>query len=293
MGGKIILRYGSVLGVALLVFLGHWFVFVVPWYSKIQPDYSYSIKQVGYTDVYNSASGEFERLPETIEREDFVVEVEGDVMLVENKYRGFDDGGNVTFEGSTLYAVDRLTRANTVHEFVEKREGQFIFPLNVSKTEYLFHSPEILEAPSKAIYVGEELVQGLNAYKFSYEIQPVDKTAFFPKEKFSQVRDYGVLGGQEGFVWVEPVSGMVVKYEHRGENFLVDNDGERVAPFQKWFNTSTEDSISRLVSRSSLMSRNYNIIAYGVPSMAVIATLVSVLLLKFVLTANTKSLTRK
>ena len=270
------------LGVLLVGLAPVWYFAIAPQFSKLSPTYSYELKQSGWTNVFDS-DGTVEQVLENLVRNDEVVEVNPDIVVINSTYEGFDTDGNTIFGGEQSYAVDRHTRENVAHGDIQDREGQFSFSPFVEKRNYLFHSPEIIEAPADAQFVGLENLFGDEFYKFSYSIPPVDKSEFFPVKDELARSGQRIEGDHSGYLWVEPVSGRIVKYEHRGSNVIVDSQSsEKVTDFQDWFNSTTENAVRANIDEAFVLKRYYVIMYTVVPAATLVlgAILVGVQLIR-------------
>jgi hypothetical protein len=285
---KLVFTRGATIGlVSSLALISVWLLFVVPAITDMPITYTYEARQAGWTDVYagerfleNNQEPEAVREQVIIMREDIVRAQRDRELTIESLYQGLDALGNITFEGANTYVVNARTRANVVGRNGTGEEGQYIFPQRVKKQDYLFSSPEVIEAPSYMKFVSVKEIRGLTVYQFAYEIPPVDKTVFFPEDRFLLRAGEQIVGDHSGTVLVEPVSGMIVKYDHRGTNFVVDEEGNQVALLEDWFNVTTENDVARLLTsaqqQKSLLTLHFKIVPtlFGLLALAFLAALI-------------------
>jgi hypothetical protein len=228
-----------------------WFFVISTLFIGINSSYIYEADHVGDTQIYDAERAEWSDLQETMQRSDVFLEDMDGAVLVRSIFRGIDSDGNILFEASSRYAVDPITRENLAGFIEEDREGHFGFPVNTQKQDYLFHSPEIVEEAAMAVYEGEETIDGLRVYRFAYSIEELDKTEFFPDFLSA---GHTVIGYHAGTLWVEPVSGYLVDFDHNGENWVLkDSDSSDYEEFQVWQNEFSDETVeAHVVEAQSL-----------------------------------------
>jgi len=97
--------------------------------------------------------------------------------------------------------------------------------------------------PEMAKFEEVEFVKELETYKFSYYLEPFDLTVHFP-----WIKGYIVKGDHRGTIWVEPVSGRIVRWVFGGDNKLFDPSTlEEIRDLNTWSLEFGEDTISNQV----------------------------------------------
>lgn len=109
-------------------------------------------------------------------------------------------------------------------------------------------------------FVQEVDRDGLRLYEFAYTLEDLDKTQYFPADLIGERE---VIGSHSGKVWVEPVSGEIVRFEHQGENFFFEN-GEQGDLFQEWYNVFPESVIEQRVQTAIDARNRLWMLHYGV-----------------------------
>jgi len=233
------------IGIILLMFIPLWYFFIVPGLEKMPVDYQYLLTYAGRKSFFDLETKQYIETISRSEREDKVIEVRGDTLVIENRLVSYDVATNTEdFKASGTYGAHRITRKN-VAGFGEAETGYFKFPLHVQKTEYIMHSPEIQEAPTPVVFEKVELVKGLKTYKFNYFVEPSDKTRFYPH---ITGKGYLVEGEERGSLWVEPKSGHIVYFNKEIANDLLNQSTrEKVATQQELSLEFTDETITNQV----------------------------------------------
>lgn len=160
------------------------------------------------------------------------------------------------------------------------------FPFDTEKTSYQLFDP-IAQKSYDANYEGEEDVNGLTTYKFTQNVgydadgklvEPVKYSSLYEDDADSQVTARASMWGVEGepdepitmsryyaaqrSMWVDPVSGTIVKSEDHSHHYYARNALEPEVTFVEYRVSSTEDTVESQVAaaraerdRVSLWSR--------------------------------------
>jgi hypothetical protein len=141
--------------------------------------------------------------------------------------------GEVIFESSGLYGVDRRTRMNVPSFGDAQRSGQFLFPSHLEKKAFTHWDPMFIGARS-VVFDRIETLDGLLVYVFRFTGSGMDETAGYSSLPDVPERFLTLTDGQ-GTLWIEPVSGVLVDYEEQGVSYFVDRDTHaRIANFHEW-----------------------------------------------------------
>jgi hypothetical protein len=104
--------------------------------------------------------------------------------------------------------------------------------------------------PAKMSFVSEENLYGLKVYKYETDYGgPVDQTSvlgFLP----GVPEQRGVKLASKNFLWVEPVSGYLVKQEDFSTDYYFYDikTGSKISPYNKFINTYSEESVRKHVA---------------------------------------------
>ena len=162
----------------------------------------------------------------------------GNVLIIEGGLHIYFADGQVNFETTNLYGVDRRTRMNLAGYGDIARSGQYIFPTHVEQTEYQIWDPMFIGL-RQATFERVERMNGLQVYVFSFSASGMDESAGYTY--LPEVPElYLAHTDGQGTIWVEPLSGTVVDYMDSGVSYFVDpatgtvsltlTSGQRVIP---------------------------------------------------------------
>jgi hypothetical protein len=144
-------------------------------------------------------------------------------------------------------AVDPLTGQHISEEW---KSDYFLFPRNVQQTTYNYRATSYEGLPMA--FVGEEVVNGLNTYRFQYNgaaeytegyTQASEPYTFEPNEEVRCGSDTLHLDA-----WVEPVTGEIVRFEEGcsdGDWVYNKDTGEKVYPLGIWEGSTAGEVVIR------------------------------------------------
>lgn len=153
------------------------------------------------------------------------------------------ESGAVNFEYTSLYGVDRRTRANLPGYGSVERSGQYLFPTHVEQKTYPAWDPMFIGL-RQATFDHFENIDGQQVYVFTFSCAGMDETAGY-SFMTDVPEQYRVFTDGQGSLWIEPLSGIVVNYEDQGVSYLVDSaSGTRLSngEFHQWVNSFTPET---------------------------------------------------
>jgi hypothetical protein len=195
-------------------------------------------------------------------RVDQTIANSGQVSIIEGALHVYYTSGEINFETTNLYGVDRKTRLNVTGFGDVNRTGQYLFPPHVKQVQYSIWDPFFIGL-RQATFERIEQVGGLQVYVFSFIGSGMDETT-----GYGYLADvpgqYQVHTDGQGTIWVEPLSGKVVDYKDSGVSYFVDPvSGVRVADFNKWDEGYTPETrtaqlnLARAARRTILLTETW------------------------------------
>jgi hypothetical protein len=147
--------------------------------------------------------------------------------------------GSLSYETDERHIFDRSSKRTDDGSF-------FLFPRNLQEQEYLVQFPG-WRFPLKMMFTSSEKVGGLDVFKFKATVRGADLTDSF--EFLDLVSEqYAVVTDADSSFWVEPTSGILVKYEESGINYYLHVPTEnRVQSFSTFSNQFSDDTIANQV----------------------------------------------
>ena len=253
---------------ALLRFL------IAPLLEQLPAGYSNTITLSEDDKFRASPDGEWQSSTLVTTRVDQEIATSGTVAIIEGGLHVYFINGAVNFEVTSLYGVDRRTRKNVRRYGQVDRSGQFLFPTHVQRIGYPIWDPWFVGLRQTSFDHNEKL-DGLQVYVFRFLGTGMDETVGYNYLADVPEKYLAHTDGQ-GMLWVEPLSGNVVKYEDSGTSYFVDPaNGKRVADFNQWSEKSTPETITAQLALAHAMRLRIQALEDWLPGGLVLAGLVS------------------
>lgn len=248
----------------LIVFISLpiWFFLIAPFLLKISTDFSYKADIISVDNFYDEKNDDFQG--EQYSNTQFSYEVVNKnwpILTIKNIFHVATAEGKTIFKAEPLYAINSFTWKHFRHYGDKEREWYLFAPRWLNKKETFLYWHVSNNKSSTMKYAGERLLYWLRVFKFESEYQwPIDQTEFMdhlpgvPEER-------GVKLGNRISLWVEPLSGYVVKMEERSEEYFYfdKSTGQKIAPYNQFLNVYTEQSVRDHV-KCALVARNKAIV---------------------------------
>lgn len=232
--------------------VGLFFVLMVPiWTCVILPHitiheyYNYHADIISIDNLYNTTQNAFEgdRLSKT-EFSYEVIDNKDGVSIIKNRFQVKAITGEPIFSVERLYGIDPRTHAH-LPGYGDKNRTGYLFAPHLTKPQQSFIYWHInYDAPAQMELQGKEIIENLPVYHYIAKYH-ADQTANLgdlpevPEEK-------GVNLDITLHTWIEPVSGMLIKYEDYSTAYYYNKTtGERLSPWNKFHNKFTDESIKR------------------------------------------------
>jgi hypothetical protein len=216
---------------------------IAPLFELLPADYTNEALLVVEDRFRETPTGEWQASTLTARRVDRSISSTGETCLVEGALNVYFESGAVNFEYTSLYGVDRRSRANQPGYGTVERSGQYLFPAHVEQKTYPVWDPMFIGL-RQATFDHIENIDGLPVYVFTFSGAGMDETAgysFLPDVP----ERYRALTDGQGTLWIEPLSGMLVNYVDRGVSYFVDPaSGARLpdGEFHLWRNAYTPET---------------------------------------------------
>jgi hypothetical protein len=251
------------IGIALLVFIPIWIFLVVPEMEKLPKDYGYETNLFGTENVYNIEIGDFEGEEVVkVNRKVVAKEIEGDNLFVNDHFSSSFLDGEVYYSTNQGFTVNRKTKK------IEGTGAYFEFPRDLKKQEYNVWFYYLTE-PFIVEFEKEEKLLGLDTFLFSYELE-FDATSGFSDSDELVPETYYIKESPNGKIWVEPISGIIVKLEDSGIDYYVEKTdnvltAQEVSPTFKWTAKYNDDTIANQVRIAQNEKQRIILIEWIVP----------------------------
>jgi putative ABC transport system substrate-binding protein len=264
--GKINWKLYTVIAVLILL-IPVWNLFFANILKGLPTDFSYEAEMLSVDNFYNIETGKFSG--DEISKSEFkydVIDVRDDVLIVENIFEVFTFDGEKIISLNRSLAIDRETTEHVAGYGDKDRSGSLFAPVGMKGGEDFTYWHINYDQPIQMKYVSDEEIDGLKVYRYEsgYDGFEVDQTAFLghlegvPEEK-------GVVVKPNLEMWVEPVTGMMLKYRDSAESYFYDIEtGEELTPWNFFSNEFTESTVEEKAAEIKNMKYKYYVADYVV-----------------------------
>ena len=187
-----------------------------------------------------------------------------DVLIVQDGVHWTSKTGEVLFESSGIYGVDRHTRKNLSGYGNISRTGWFLFPPHVQQKSYPYWDSAFI-GPRTAVFDRTATVNGVLVYVFKFNARDMDETAGYAHLPGVPER-YQARTDGEGMLWVEPTSGVVVDYQEGGVSYFFDaSSKKRIADLFIWRGRYTPQTKAAQLQSAIASRRRINLLEIWLP----------------------------
>jgi len=181
-----------------------------------------------------------------------------------------DNGQSIDFD-KEQYAFDRNTgvAANCCGEFPKMAGETLKFPFGTKKQGYQLWDPSANRAFPVSFTRSEDL-KGITAYLFSGSSAPVDIGTIDLPNSLVGVTGQGTTSEQRIYrqwtnVWIEPVTGEVLKGEKHIQQWAADASGAKVLELADVHVTYSDATVSKFVSDAKKNVKQLNLVKVWIP----------------------------
>jgi len=255
---------------ASAVLLRFW---IAPFSEHLPAHYANEAKLIEEDKFRDSPTGEWQVSTLNAQRVDQTITNSGQTAIIEGALHVYNVSGEVNFEVTSLYGVDRRTRLNLAGYGEVDRTGQYLFSPHVKRIEYPIWDPMFVGL-RQATFERMEQIEGLQVYVFSFSASGMDESA-----GYSYLPDvpehYLAHTDGEGTIWVEPLSGIVVDYMDNGISyFVIPSTGARLADFNQWEERYTPETITAQIKLARAARLRILLLEVWLPAALLVAGLI-------------------
>lgn len=277
-GRKGLLLY-AILGLSLLA-IPIWALVLEPYFTKIPRNFTYRADVSSLDNFYDEIKQEYSGEKRSVTKFSYEVTGEKDgKLLIKNIFDVSTLTGEKIFSVDRLYGIDPLTREHVLGYGDRDRDGYLLAPHHLAHGKSFTYWHINYDGPAHMIFKAEENISGLVVYHYEtrYEGVKIDQT-----ENLGFLPGVGVTRGVELEphleLWVEPVSGHVVKYKDDTIAYYYDlATGKRQNPWNHFSNAYTSQSVVDHVALAKQEKLHFILLRYLVPSILLIVALALIL----------------
>ena len=236
----------SIVACLFLVAIPLWIWVIAPQLTKLPADFSYKADVLSSDNFYDATKQAYSGQQRSVTTFSYkVADVQENVDVIQNIFDVRTITGEKIVTINRLYGIDPKTGKHVAGFGDHNREGYLFAPANLQKGQPFTYWHVNYDGPANMKFVDEETLFGLPVYRYEthYEGVKIDQTAnlgFLPgvgKTRGVELEPYLQL-------WIEPVSGHLVKYKDDTIAYYYDlKTGQKINPWNHFTNTYTRDSV--------------------------------------------------
>ena len=240
---KPLVAIGLILLIGSAIIIG-WGRIIAPRLVSLPANYAYNADVVSYDDFFDSDSGAFSGPVRSDTKFGYkVVRSEGQVRIVENTFDVRKPTGEKIISIARQYGISALTTKHVSGYGDENRMGYLFGPRGAANKQEFTYWHVNYNLPITMKLVASEPVAGIQTDHYE---------ARFTTDQTKNLTNLPNVGKTRGIstdvvlqLWIEPVSGHLVKYDDHATAYYYDlATGVRISPWNKFSNTFSFNSIA-------------------------------------------------
>lgn len=246
-------------GLGFFFFIFPWTQFIAPHLLQLPSDFEFSAQIISVDDFFDESRGDY--VGPQFSKTTYSYETlssENGVLIISNVFnvRNLRDEPIVHIERK--YGIRAKTGEHLPEYGDTRRSGYLFAPRHIEDGRDFTYWHVNYDGPAHMSFVAEEELFGFRVYRYEtrYEGVVIDQT-----DNLGFLPGVGVERGVELepflTLWIDPVSGRLIKYEDDTVAYFYDLEtGERIAPWNHFSNTFHDESIKEnilVASREQLI----------------------------------------
>ena len=162
------------------------------------------------------------------------------------------------------YDINRFSKEHIPSSEISSRDGYLFAPRHLQKNQDFLYWHVNYDQGLSMAFDGEEEVQGIKTYRY---------TSSFTSDQTDHLTHLPGVPGERGInldvslsLWIEPMSGYLVKYEDDAIAYYYDQKtGSRIHPWNKFSNRYARSSIQNHVENAKAAKTSIIIIEFVLP----------------------------
>jgi CHASE1-domain containing sensor protein len=267
--------------VFIIIFVALWRYVITPSILSIPRDFNFSAKVISVDNFYDAERKVFNG--DQYSKTEFSYKVltkNKNNLVVKNLFDVRTLDGEQIVKIERLYGIDAVSGKHVLGFGDKERQGSLFAPKNLKKGQPFAYWHVNYDGPANMKFVDVEKFYGLELYKYEtyYEGVKIDQTkdlTFLP----GVGKSLGVELEPHLQLWVEPITGRLVKYQDETTAYFYDlGTRERIYPWNKFSNTFSEESVVENVNLVQNLKYKFIFISYIIPIALFLIALILVLI---------------
>lgn len=261
-------KIALVLSIFLCTIAVIWRFFVADIFLGLAKDFSYEAELIAVDNFYDSQAQSY--LGEEYSSATFKYKTVSSTKIgdiIENSFHVTTITGEEVISIKREYGINPHTGAHLSELGDKVRDGYLFAPKGLKPGQTFTYWHVNYDGPATMTYTGQETLEGLNLYTYEthYENVPIDQTSDLSRLE-GVPEKWGVELEPYLKLWIEPVTGSLIKYEDETTAYYYDNQtGERLNPWNHFSNTFTEEATSQKIAEAKIAKIKGVFVQTGVP----------------------------
>lgn len=258
-----------------------WFLVVGPSRLWIPEDFHYTAQIISQDNFYNEEEQRFSGEQRSATQYEYSVQaVNEDVLTIQNTFDVKTLEGDPIVFVEQEYGVNKKTGAHVEGAGNTNRNGYLFAPHHLEEGEPFTYWHVNYDGPANMEYVGTEYIRGLKVYQYEtryagVEIDQTENLSFLP----GVPEEKHVLLEPHLQIWVEPITGYMVKYTDKTTAYYHDaQTGEKLYPWNQFSNTYTHTSVLAHVEDAAQLKAQWQRHTHTIPLVLVLCGIVFLLI---------------
>ncbi len=257
-----------------------WIWVLAPQLTKLTKDFSYRADILSLDNFYDEAKQQYSGEKRSVTKFSYeVTDKKNGTLVVKNIFDVRKLTGEKIFSVERLYGINSVTGKHVAGFGDHDRDGYLFAPHNLKKGQNFTYWHINYDGPANMMFAGEEDINGLHVYRYEtrYEGVKIDQT-----KNLGFLLGVGVTRGVELEpylqLWIEPVSGHLIKYKDDTVAYYYDlKTGQKLNPWNHFSNTYIPDSVLDQVQLAKQEKLLINIIDFIGPIVLILLTVIILL----------------
>lgn len=254
----------SIIVIISLFFLPIWILYIAPALKKIPDNFTYSADILSIDNFYDEKAQKFEgeHISKTIFSYSVFVKKPKE-LIIKNVFDVHKLSNKPIFSVTRFYYINPYTGQHIESGVDKIRSGYLFAPHYTYKKDFTYWHINY-DVPAHLKYMDDEIIDGLRVHRYQANYS-ADQTA-----NLTRLPNVGITRGIKTDIilqlWIEPVSGWLVKYQDYSiANYYDLKTGKLLYPWNQFSNRYTENSVRQQVHIATFLKWKILTIDFGIP----------------------------
>lgn len=262
--------------VALLIFIPIWFILFIPGLKSLPDNFNYKATIFSTDNFYDAEKRDFGGEFASNTRFSYeVVDVKNGILIVKNTFEVRKFTGEKIFSVERSYGIIKKTGQHVKGFGDRDREGYLFAPKKLKRGEGFTYWHINYDEPAHMEFKDVEKIEGLEVYRYetNYHADQTSDLEHLP----GVPEERGINLDINLQLWIEPVTGRMIKYEDKTIAYYYDTKTEeRIHPWNKFNNKFNPLSVKNQVEIAKGIKFKISLVEKIIP---VLIGLIAILLL--------------